>query len=304
MKEFKNIHSIAEGHILLNLGKPKHPLISVINNSEVCFPTNLSNFRFVFDFYMITLKSSLQGSLHYGRNSYDYEDGTVLFTAPGQVITSGDIENKNVPENDGWTLVFHPDLIRKSSLGQVIDQYHFFSYNVMEGLHVSETERKTITDIVEKIRQEYSQNIDRHTQKLIISNIHLLLDYCTRYFDRQFYTRTNLNKDIVSRFEHLIKDYFNSPKNSELGIPKVEYFGRELNLSSHYLSDLLKKETGKNTLEQIHYYLIEKAKMNLLNSSDSISQIAYELGFEYPQHFSKLFKLKLGLSPTEFRNMN
>jgi AraC-like DNA-binding protein len=161
-----------------------------------------------------------------------------------------------------------------------------------------------ITELTDKIVREFSQNIDKHSQKLIISNIELILDYSTRYYDRQFYTRSNLNKDIVTRFEALLKDYYHSDKPLEQGIPSVKYCGTALNMSSNYLSDLLKKETGRNAQEHIHYYLIDKAKTRLLNSGESISQIAYGLGFEYPQHFSKVFKAKTGMSPAEYRDMN
>ena len=205
---------------------------------------------------------------------------------------------------EGWTLAFHPDLIRKSTLSDKIDQYSFFDYDVNEALHLSDDELKTIEQLLDKIVREYSQNLDRHSQNLIISNIELLLDYCARLYDRQFYTRTNINTDIVSKFENLLKAYYQSEKVDELGIPNVQYMARELNLSSNYLSDLLKKETGKTTQEHIHLYVVEKAKNFLLNSNSSISEIGYSLGFDYPQHFSNLFKSKTGLSPSEYRNLN
>lgn len=301
MDGFENIVSITQGHKLLSLGRPGHPLISVISNKEVCFPAKFFDAKFVFDFYMITLKSGFNGSLKYGRNSYDFEEGTMIFTAPGQVISSS-IIHQHEPKHDGWTLVFHPDLIRRSSLSKRINEYNFFSYGVNEGLHVSESEKNTLTEIISKIKSEYSLNMDQHSQHLMVSNIELLLDYCTRYFDRQFYTRTNLNKDVVVKFEELLNEYFSSSKISEKGIPTVEFCAEALNHSPKYLSNLLKKETGKNTQTHIYYYLIEKAKNRLLNSSSPVSQVAYELGFEYPQHFSKLFKLKSGFSPSEFRN--
>jgi len=303
MTNFQNIISITQGHELLQLGRPGHPLISVINNNEVCFPAKFVDAKFVFDFYMITFKSGVKGSLKYGRNAYDFEEGTMIFTSPGQVITSGIIHQHKSQQN-GWTLVFHPDLIRRSRLSKRINEYAFFSYGVNEGLHISETERNTLTEIISKIKLEYCQNIDQHTQNLMISNIELLLDYSLRYYDRQFYTRTNLNKDIVVRFEELLNDYFSSSKVNEKGIPTVNFCAEALNISPHYLCDLLKKETGKNTQTHIYYHLIENAKNRLLNSDLPVSQVAYDLGFEYPQHFSKLFKLKSGFSPSEFRNGN
>jgi AraC-like DNA-binding protein len=204
----------------------------------------------------------------------------------------------------GWTLAFHPDLIRKSKLADKINHYSFFNYEVNEALHLSEDERKTIEELLDKIEKEYSQNIDKHSQNLIISNIELLLDYCTRFYDRQFYTRTNINVDFVSKFEKLLKAYYETHMVDEIGLPNVQYLAKKLNFSSNYLSDLLKKETGKTAQEHIHLYVINRAKNSLLNSKSSISEIGYALGFEYPQHFSSLFKSKTGMSPSEYRNLN
>ena len=228
----------------------------------------------------------------------------MIFTAPGQVtIFEGEFPTDS-NTTEGWTLAFHPDLIRKSGLADKISHYSFFNYEVNEALHLSEDERLTIEDLLDKIIKEYSQNLDKHSQNLMISTIELLLDYCTRFYDRQFYTRTNLNSDIVSKFEKLLKKYYQSEKVHELGIPSVTYCAKELNLSGNYLSDLLKKETGKTAQEHIHLFIIDKAKNNLLNSTKSISIIGYDLGFEYPQHFSNLFKSKTGFSPSEYRNLN
>ncbi len=244
------------------------------------------------------------GVLLYGKNSYDYEEGTLVFTAPGQVIEyEGDFKISD-DGNEGWTLVFHPDLIRKSDLAEKINRYSFFNYDVNEALHLSDDERNTIEELLDKIIKEYSQNLDRYSQHLIVSNIELLLDYCLRFYDRQFYTRTNLNNDFVSKFERTLQEYYQSNKASEIGIPNVNYFAKELSLSSNYLSDLLKKETGKTTQEHIHLFIIEKAKTRLLNSDNSISEIGYALGFEYPQHFSNLFKAKTGFSPRDYRHLN
>ena len=254
--------------------------------------------------YQITLKELGCGNLQYGKNSYDYENGTLVFTAPGQVtVFEGEMPLEG-DDNSGWTLAFHPDLIRTSSFAQKIDSYSFFSYDVNEALHLSEDELNTIEDLLDKIVKEYSQNLDKHSQNLIISNIELLLDYCTRFYDRQFYTRTNLNADVLSKFERLLKIYYQSDKATESGIPGVSYFARELNLSPNYLSDVLKRESGKTAQEHIHLFIIDKAKNTLLNSNESISEIGYTLGFEYPQHFSNLFKSKTGYSPSEYRNLN
>ena len=254
---------------------------------------------YIFDFFQISLKLGIKGNLAYGRNSYDFEEGTMVFMKPNQTIK---IENREEYEgSSGWTLLIHPDLLRKSELGRKIDDYSFFSYDANEALHLSEEEIETVSEVVEKIEKEYNQNIDKHSQTLIISNIELLLNYCTRFYDRQFYTRTNLNQDFVSKFEKMLKEYFGSERHLVEGIPTVKFCGEELNMSGHYLSDLLKKETGMSAQEHIHKFIIEKAKNLLLGTKNSVSQIAYDLGFEYPQHFSKIFKSKTGLSPAEYR---
>ncbi|MEE4000739.1 helix-turn-helix domain-containing protein [Tenacibaculum sp. FZY0031] len=255
------------------------------------------------DLYIINLKSGLGRTCLYGRNTYDYQEGTMVFMAPNQTIkVDSSIETPNLSEN--WILLFHPDLIRKSELGNKIEQYSFFNYDVHEALHISDYEKNLLNQIINNIENEYSQNIDTHSQELIISNIKMILDYCTRFYDRQFYTRTNFNKDIVAKFNAELKTYYSSQLPLEIGIPTVKYLGEKMNISPYYLSDLLKKETGRNTIEHVHFYIIDKAKTNLLNSTKSISEIAYELGFEYPQHFAKLFKNKTGLSPTEYRSLN
>lgn len=256
--------------------------------------------------YTIIFKSSnVCSSFSYGRSSYDHEEGTMVFTAPGQVMEFENDTAEDEPiDPDGWSLVFHPDIIRKSKLSHKINKYSFFHYDSNEALHLSDKERASIENLLEKIVQEYSQMLDRHSQDLIISNIELFLDYCLRFYDRQFFSRVNLNSDTISKFERLLINYFSSEEAHQNGVPSVEFCAKQLNLSPNYLSDLLKRETGKTTLEHIHYFLIEKAKNSLLNSSDTISGIAFSLGFEYPQHFSNLFKLKTGLSPKEYRHLN
>lgn len=299
------INSISQAHQSLGLAKPKHPLVTVVYARDIKVVSDFQEVKVVNNLYQITLKSTKDcGRLQYGRNSYDYEEGTLVFTSPGQVTEyTGEFEIGN-RDNEGWTLAFHPDLIRKSGLADKMNGYTFFNYDVNEALHLSDEERNTIEELLDKIIKEYSQNLDRHSQHLIISNIELLLDYCLRFYDRQFYTRTNLNSDIVSKFERLLKAYYQKDDAIDLGLPNVNYCAKELNLSANYLSDLLKKETGKTTQEHIHLFVVEKAKNILLNSSDSVSEIAYSLGFEYPQHFSNLFKSKTGFSPRDYRNMN
>ena len=210
-----------------------------------------------------------------------------------------------IPEDTKtWFLLFHPDLIRKSTLGKNIDNYSFFSYEANEALHLSAEEQEYVFSIVKQIKREYSQNLDTHSHQLIISNLELLLNNCLRFYDRQFYTRTSFNKDFVTEFESLLKNYFSSDMPLMHGMPKVSYFSDQLNMSANYMSDLLKKETGLSAKGHINKILVNKAKNALLNSTDSVSQIAYDLGFEHPQSFTRLFKSKTGVSPNEFRNLN
>jgi len=303
MESFE-INSISQAHQSVGLPAPKHPLVSVVNTEDYRPTIDFRGLKVINNLYQITLKQLGCGNLMYGKNSYDYEEGTLVFTSPGQVtVFEGEMPTDD-DANNGWTLAFHPDLIRKSTLADKMDQYSFFNYEVNEALHLSEEELGTIEDLLDKIVKEYSQNLDKHSQNLIISNIELLLDYCTRFYDRQFYTRSNLNLDYVSKFEKILKKYYEMEDVSDKGLPNVKYLAGELSFSSSYLSDLLKKETGKTAQEHIHLFVIEKAKNKLLNSKFSISEIGYSLGFEYPQHFSNLFKSKTGISPSEYRNLN
>ncbi|WP_244828612.1 helix-turn-helix domain-containing protein [Carboxylicivirga sediminis] len=305
MKDIIHINSIAEVHQHMGLEAPRHPLVSIYKHDEITPNHEFAGKNLSINLYQVMFKMCKSGSLSYGRSSYDYHEGTLIFMAPGQVVNFGHEEEWDRNEmKGGWSLNFHPDLIRRSHLGQHIDDYSFFSYEVNEALHLSDMEKQTIGEIRDKIIHEYRANIDKHSQKLIISNIELMLDYCTRFYDRQFYTRENLNKDTISRFERLLKEYYASDKPLETGLPTVKYCGAELNLSANYLSDLLKKETGRNTQEHIHNFIVDRAKTNLLNTTEPVSQIAYSLGFEYPQHFSKVFKKKTGVSPAEYRHSN
>jgi len=305
MKQTIEIHKISEMHQMGQLPPPKHQLVSVVYNKDLKSVASLQGVKVINHLYTIIFKSSsICSSFSYGRNSYDHEEGTLVFTAPGQVMEFNNEEEDPEIDPDGWTLVFHPDLFRKSHLSDKMGSYSFFNYDSNEALHLSETELKDIEDLLRKIVQEYNQTLDRHSQNLINSNIELFLDYCLRFYDRQFFSRTNLNSDVISAFERYLSEYYASGMAYEKGIPSVDSCAKKLNYSSNYLSDLLKKETGKTALEHIHFYLIEKAKNSLLNSSDSISGIAYSLGFEFPQRFSNLFKSKTGMSPKEYRNMN
>lgn len=298
------INSISQAHQSVGLPAPKHPLVSVVKTADYRPIIDFRGLKVINNLYQITLKQLGCGNLTYGKNSYDYEQGTLVFTSPGQVTIFEDEMPTDNETSKGWTLAFHPDLIRKSSLADKMSQYSFFNYEVNEALHLSEEELATIEELLDKVVREYTQNLDKHSQNLIISNIELLLDYCTRFYDRQFYTRSNLNLDYISKFEKLLKKYYETEWADKKGLPTVQYLARELNFSSNYLSDLLKKETGKTAQEHIHLFVIEKAKNKLLNSQTTISEIGYSLGFEYPQHFSNLFKSKTGFSPSEYRSLN
>ncbi|WP_459209211.1 helix-turn-helix domain-containing protein [Aquimarina rhabdastrellae] len=282
----------------MGIPKPKHPLITLVRHKDVDW-THITHKNLIWNFYQITLKYH-NAELHYGRQNYDFEEGSLIFTAPNQVISTGEAPTEI--DEKAWGLLFHPDLIRNTELGQKIHQYSFFNYEANEALHLSEVEEKTILEIVAKIEHEYSQNLDQHSQTLIVTNLELLLNYCLRFYDRQFYTRTHKNKSIVAQLETLLLDYVNDNSRLQLGIPTVSYCAEQINISPNYLSDLLKKETGKTTKEYIDYFLIEKAKTMLVSTKNTVTEIAYDLGFESSQYFSKLFKKKTGLTPVKYRN--
>ncbi len=298
MSKVVYIKSISDIHEYLCLPAPSHPLITVLPHSV--FKDKVKNgTRYAFDLYQVSLKDGIACAMGYGRNAYDFKNGSMVFISPGQEASANNVEV--APDAIGWTIAFHPNLIKHSVLAKKIKQYTFFKYEIDEALHLSEKEVEIVSGISAKIEYESTQNIDRHTQALIRSNLELLLDYCVRFYDRQFYIRADLNKSYVSKFEKLLNDYYLSDRPLSIGIPSVQYCGQELGLSPYYMSDLLKRETGKNALELIHLFLVEKAQILMSESELSITQISYELGFEYPQHFSKLFKSKVGMSPREFR---
>ena len=279
---------------------PQHPLVSLLPIDERMTDFDYGSSSYVFDFYQISLKEGIKGALSYGRNTYDFQEGTMTFIQPNQLVKVMDTSERK--DGKGWTLLFHPDLIRRSALGKTIDHYSFFNYEVNEALHLSSEEKSALTELAQKIEREYQQNIDKHSQDLIIANIDLMLKYCKRYYDRQFYTRTNLNQDLLAKFEFTIQEYYRTDKASELGVLSVKYCAKELNLSSNYFGDLVKTETGRSAKEHIQDYIIGKAKNKILGSNESISEIAYSLGFEHPQGFNKLFKTKVGMSPSSYRN--
>ena len=300
-KEIFRVKSIHELHEHLGLEKPKHPLISLIDASILEVNEEDLQSKIVYDFYMISLKDKNCG-VEYGRNSFDFEEGVMVFSAPGQVYTPTRPIAKG--EIQGWMLIFHPDLLRNTNLGNQMDDFSFFNYEVYEALHLSEDEEKTVHDTVLNIEKEYNQRIDNLSQRVIVSNLELLLNYCLRFYERQFNTRTNQSKDFVSQFESELKAYFKSELNLEHGIPSINYFAQKAHLSQHYFSDLIKKETGRSPKDHINDFIVEKAKTQLLISSQPISEIAYDLGFNYPHYFNRLFKSKTGYTPTEYRALN
>ncbi|HEU4788646.1 MAG TPA: helix-turn-helix domain-containing protein [Flavobacterium sp.] len=276
-----------------------HPLVSIIDFSKAKERTGS---KMNFELYCVFLKQVNCGDLKYGRNYYDYQEGTLVFISPGQVI---DVENKiDFYQPMGHGLVFHPDLIRGTSLAKSIHDYNFFSYNTSEALHLSEREKQLVLDTFAKIEIELKQSIDKHSKKLIASNIELFLNYCERFYDRQFITRDNANKGIVEKFEKLLNSYFFSDKPQNIGLPSVAYYARELNLSANYFGDLIKKETGKSAQEYIQNKIIDIAKNKIFDSTKNINEVAYELGFKYPQHFTRFFKQHVGYTPNEYRILN
>ena len=276
-----------------------HPLISVVNFSEVKpVTTGLRKFGF----YYIVLKDNSCGALKYGRNHYDYQDGTLVFIAPGQI--AGDENNKEPIQLTSRGLCFHPDLLRGTALGQKMKNYSFFSYEINESLHMSDRERQIILDCFYEIREELTHSIDKHSKSILIANIEVFLNHCLRFYDRQFITREDANKDMLSRFEQLLDNYFESDKPQIIGLPSVQYFADQLHLSANYFGDLIKKETGQSAQEYIQLKVIDKAKDKLYNPDKSVNEIAYELGFKYPHHFSRMFKKIIGCSPTDYRILN
>ena len=299
MDDILHLKTIGDLHKFLDAGAAHHPLVAVLDFCKQHHP-NSGEIRIRSDFYSIIFKNYCRNQIRYGRNTLDFQDGSLVCIAPNQVITiDNDIEVKN--DMLGWGLFFHPDLIRGSGLGSKMKDYSFFSYEISEALHLSDKEKKILFDCVLKIQEELTQNIDGYSQALLVSTIELLLNYCSRYYGRQFITRRSVNLAIVARVEEILKGYYNDENKSINKTPSVKDLAEKVNLSSGYLSDLLKKETGRNAMDHIHYYVIEQAKNSLSQSNQSVSEIAYSLGFEYPQYFSRLFKQKTGKTPQEYR---
>lgn len=298
--EPQRIRSISEFHRISGLPKPEHPLISVIDFELLKPSDDESLINRLFDFYAIALKRDFNGKIKYGQQEYDFDDGMMTFISPKQTLR---IENnRNTPsKHSGWLLLIHPDFLWNNPLAIKIKQYGYFDYSVHEALFLSEKEQVIITDIIEHIQQEYHANIDLYSQSIIISQLDLLLSYAERFYQRQFITRKITNHQVLVRLENLLEDYFNGEEIVNKGLPTVAFVAESLNVSPDYLSGLLRTLTGMNTRQHIHYKLIEKAKEKLSTTSFSISEIAYQLGFEHLQSFSKLFKAKTTISPADFR---
>jgi len=301
MKPILHLHSISDISSFMEC-KIMHPLVAVVDFSKVDEYIEEGT-RISCDFYMVMFKNYCANHLRYGKKAYDFQDGSLVCFAPKQVLTmDGEVERRD--DMMGWGLFFHPDLIRGTSLAVKMKEYSFFSYETNEALHLSDKEKQVLYEIVQKINAELFENIDRHSQTLIASNIELLLNYCTRYYDRQFITRKTANQTVLTKIDHVLASYFQSADLNEKGLPTVKYLAEQVYLSPNYLSDLLKRETGMNAMDRIHYHLIEEAKNLLLGSDKTVGELAFDLGFEYPQYFSRLFKSKTGMTPVQYRNMN
>ncbi len=295
MGDIININSIHDYNEFLGI-ETLNPLVTFIDFKNVKV---LKHKKKYYGFYGIYLKGKVHGQLTYGRSRYDYEEGTLVFVAPGQVAGIDDGGETLNPE--GYALLFHPDLLRGTSLARKIKEYTFFSYEVNEALHMSERERQTIFNCFTEIEEELHHNIDRHSRSIITSNIEVLLNHCLRFYDRQFVTREAINRDVLIRFEELMAKYFDSDKPEQIGLPTVAWCADQLHFSANYFGDLIKKETGKTAIEYIHLAVINRVKDLLASTDKTVSEIAYEVGFQYPHHLSRLFKKVAGCTPNEYR---
>ena len=295
-------NTITEYHRAAGLPKPAHPLISLVHMEDLNRPLAESSFSLTYDFYSISLKRMKNAKFKYGQQASDFDEGVLFFMSPGQVFGM-DIEKGSVMHRpEGWIILIHPDFLWNTSLAKTIKQYEFFSYSVYEALYLSDKEETMLTTIAQNIEQEYHANIDRFSQNVIIAQLELLLTYSERFYQRQFITRKIASHELLTRLEDYLSDYFRSGTLAKQGPPSVVHIAETLNISPGYLSGLLKSLTGQNTQQHLHNKLIELAKEKLSTTNLSVSEIAYELGFEHLQSFSKLFKTKTSLSPMEFRH--
>lgn len=302
MNKTFRLNSIAEFHKFCNLPQPEHPLISLIDYSKVSYPFDETNVKWVQNFYTIGLKRNVNAKFNYGQQQYDFDAGVLSFIAPLQFLKL-EINRDVVAEPTGWLLLIHPDFLWNTSLSKKIKSYDFFQYAINEALFLSDREEKTIVDILYNIEKEYQSNIDKFSQELIIAQLEMLLIYSERFYERQFLTRKKSNFELLGRFEEVLSEYFESGKLLENGIPTVTAIAERLYISPNYLGTLLRLYTKQNTQQHIQYKLIDLAKERLSTTNLSVSEIAYELGFEHPQSFSKLFKQKTNQTPLEFRQL-
>ncbi|PSL34491.1 helix-turn-helix domain-containing protein [Chitinophaga ginsengisoli] len=293
-----HIRSISAYHTLYQLAKPLHPLVSVINYADFKILDAEVPDTIMYDIYSINLKKNFDGKVKYGQQYYDFDEGVMTFYAPGQVLH---IENSGTRIPDGYSLIIHPDFLQGNSLGKKIHEYGFFSYATNEALHLSEREEEIVEGIYENLRHEIGSSTDVHTQDVVLSHIDLLLSYSNRFYNRQFITRKTANNTLLVQLETLLNDYFESGEIMKSGLPNVQYLARQLNVSASYLGDMLRYHTGMNTQQHIHNKIIEKAKELLSTTNKSVAEIAYQIGFEHPQSFNKLFKSKTNQSPLQYR---
>lgn len=298
IKDLVTVNDYCAGFNLSTL----HPLVSVLDLSEGTWISQKKIEAVRYHFYAVFLKQGQNCVLRYGRKNYDYQEGTLVFVGPGQVVNISQIEPGFKPS--GHALLFHPDLLLGTNLGNDMGKHTFFSYELHEALHLSQKERQIVLDCFDKIEFELAQGIDKHSKSLILANIELFLNYCTRFYDRQFITRDTVNLGVIANFQSSLHNYLRSGKARESGTPSVAYFAEEQHLSPNYFGDLIKKETGKSAQEHIQDKLIDIAKEKIFDPDKSVSEIAYELGFKYPQHFSRLFKQRVGHSPSDYRQLN
>ncbi|UWX62417.1 helix-turn-helix transcriptional regulator [Chryseobacterium oranimense] len=302
MKPPFRFSTISEFHAFCNLPGPEHPMISLIDYSKVNYPTDDSELKWIQNFYSIGLKRNVNAKFNYGQQKYDFDSGVLCFVSPLQFLKL-EIKPDVVVEPTGWLLVIHPDFLWNTPLAKKIKSYDFFKYNVNEALFLSDKEEKVVVDILKNIEREYQSNIDKFSQELIAAQIELLLIYSERFYERQFFTRKKSSHELLERFEEVLSKYIDSGNLIEHGIPSVKTIAAEMNISSNYLGSLLRIHTQQNTQQHIQNKLIDLAKERLSTTHLSVSEIAYELGFEHPQSFSKLFKQKTNLSPLEFRKL-
>jgi len=295
-------HTITEYHRAAGLPKPAHPLVSLVHMEDLSRPLAEGPFSLIYDFYSIAMKRVKNTKFKYGQQASDFDEGVLFFMSPGQVLGVEREKDSIMHRPEGWMILIHPDFLWNTALAKIIKQYEFFNYSVHEALYLSDKEETMLTTIAQNIEQEYHANIDRFSQSVIIAQLELLLTYSERFYQRQFITRKISSHEILTKLEDLLTHYFTSGALAQKGLPSVTYIAENLNISPGYLSSLLKSLTGQNTQQHLHNKLIELAKEKLSTTNLSVSEIAYELGFEHLQSFSKLFKTKTTLSPMEFRH--